>query len=423
MNPQLVKTAVDEWPEENLRSPLALQPHSAVHASATEASFRATCAMQAERAYPLRVTFWRGRVALYAILKCLGVGAGDAVLVPGYTCFAVPQAVLFTGAIPIYADIAAGAFNIFLATIQAVLHLHRVANLRAILVQHTYGIPANTAPILAWARARGIAIIEDCAHVSGSRYLDEAGEWREVGSAGDAAFYSSQWTKPISTGLGGWATASDPELETALLRFREEQCCPPPLGERFSLAAQRAAYKIVSRARSGWHVKRAYNWLYSRGLLLGTSTKAELCGEMPARFAMRMSAMQSRLLCKKLAGAAHHAHARALRISYDRALESIRFQPLAEPAYADSVLLRYPVRVPEKQRILAEARRRKIEMGDWYSRPVDRPESLRDKTFGYREGMCPEAERAAAEVVNLPMHGGVTPRIVSQVAGLLKEFR
>jgi len=111
-----------------------------------------------------------------------------------------------------------------------------------------------------------------------------------------------------------------------------------------------------------------------------------------------------------------------LRISYDRALESIRFQPLAEPAYADSVLLRYPVRVPEKQRILAEARRRKIEIGDWYSRPVDRPESLRDKTFGYREGMCPEAERAAAEVVNLPMHGGVTPRIVNQVAGLLKGF-
>ena len=80
------------------------------------------------------------------------------------------------------------------------------------------------------------------------------------------------------------------------------------------------------------------------------------------------------------------------------------------------------MRVPEKQRVLAEARRRKIELGDWYSRPVDRPKSLSKQTFRYRAGMCPEAERVAAEVINLPMHRGVTPRIVDQVAGLLKEF-
>src|SRR5260370_38509973 len=51
------------------------------------------------------VTFWRGRVALYAILKALGIGRGDRGVVPGYTCFAVPSAVCFAGAEAIFADI------------------------------------------------------------------------------------------------------------------------------------------------------------------------------------------------------------------------------------------------------------------------------------------------------------------------------
>src|SRR5690348_10116453 len=57
-------------------------------------------------------TFWRGRVALYGILKSLAIGPGDSVLVPGYTCFAVPAAVLFAGALPLYVDIEPDTFNI-----------------------------------------------------------------------------------------------------------------------------------------------------------------------------------------------------------------------------------------------------------------------------------------------------------------------
>src|SRR6266403_4192071 len=57
-----------------------------------------------------RVTFWRGRVALYAILKALGIGRGDQVVVPGYTCFAVPSAVCFAGAQPLFADIEPSTF-------------------------------------------------------------------------------------------------------------------------------------------------------------------------------------------------------------------------------------------------------------------------------------------------------------------------
>jgi len=51
--------------------------------------------------------FWKGRVALFAILESLGIGSGDEVIMPGFTCVVVPNAVLYRGAIPIYVDIEA----------------------------------------------------------------------------------------------------------------------------------------------------------------------------------------------------------------------------------------------------------------------------------------------------------------------------
>ena len=112
-------------------------------------------------------------MALYAILKSLGIGPGDSVLVPGYTCFAVPAAVLFTGALPLYVDIEPDTFNISLESAQSAWNEYATTRIKAIIIQHTFGLPANLLPILAWARQRGIATIEDCAHCWGSRYRNE----------------------------------------------------------------------------------------------------------------------------------------------------------------------------------------------------------------------------------------------------------
>jgi perosamine synthetase len=181
------------WGEEGSREPEASLPHDQGQLSASGI-----------------YTFWRGRVALYGILKSLGIGSGDSVLVPGFTCFAVPAAVLFTGARPLYVDIDQATFNISVESVQSAWDEHATARIKAVIIQHTFGLPANLSPILAWARKHTIAAIEDCAHAWGSRYQDEQGIWKQVGTAADAAFFSSQWTKPVSTGLGGWARINNP---------------------------------------------------------------------------------------------------------------------------------------------------------------------------------------------------------------------
>jgi dTDP-4-amino-4,6-dideoxygalactose transaminase len=362
-------------------------------------------------------TFWQGRVAFYGILKALGVGPGDHVLVPGYTCFVVPSAIFFAGGQPDYVDIDPDTLNISLPGIEAACG----AQTRAVLVQHTYGVTANVFSIVQWARRQGVAVIEDCAHALGSRYLDPEGVWHEVGTAGDAAFFSSHWKKPVSTGLGGWARVTNPRLEVRLRRFHDEECVSPSWREAVLLAAQVALHKLFSSPQMYWIARAAYQWSYRRGVLIGSSTKEELRGVMPSGYCKRMSGFQEWLLRRLLAKASLEAHRRFLKKTYESALAAAGLPVLRIPEYADAVLLCYPVRVRNKDQVLAEARRRWIELGDWYKRPVDRPEDSNAVDFGYRTGMCPEGERASREVVTLPMHAGVTETIALRTVDFLRR--
>ncbi len=376
----------------------------------------------AERMNGSSITFWRGRVALYAILKAIGIGSGDCVVVPGYTCFAVPSAVCFAGAKPVYADIEPSTFNLSLKTIQSALRRNPGARVKAIIIQHTYGIPADTQPIVSWARERGIASVEDCAHVFGGRYLDEFNNWLPAGSLADASFFSSQWTKAISTGLGGWVNTQDLNLRVGIERFRSKDCAEPSNGEVAMLAAQIAIRGLLSHPRIDSILRSVYQSMYSRGLVVGTSSKEELRAQMPPGYAKRMSSFQEKLLRRSSTDESYAGRRRRLQRVYDQSLELAGLSALTVPENCDPVLLRYPVRIKQKARALAEARKYGLEIGDWYTQPIDGPESLDEKTLGYRPGTCPEGELAGREVVNLPMGRRVTEKSARQMVDFLKKF-
>ncbi|MCA1928241.1 MAG: aminotransferase class I/II-fold pyridoxal phosphate-dependent enzyme, partial [Calditerrivibrio sp.] len=148
-------------------------------------------------------TFFKGRVALYAILKSMGIGDKDEVILPGFTCVVVPNAISYTGAIPVYVDIDIKNFNIDVDKIEEKIS----KNTKAIIAQHTFGIPAEMDEIKKLCKKYNLFLIEDACHCLGSKYKGE-----ELGTIGDASFFSSQWSKPITTGLGGWAKINNDEL-------------------------------------------------------------------------------------------------------------------------------------------------------------------------------------------------------------------
>lgn len=366
--------------------------------------------------------FWKGRVALYGILKALGVRQGDRVIVPGYTCIVVPAAVHFVGAEPVYVDIDPTTYNISVKELEATVQAGTEGSIKAIVLQHTYGLPADTATIVQWAGEHGIAVVEDCAHAVGSRYCDAAGEWCEVGTLGDAAFFSSQWSKPFTTGLGGWAVASDPEVREGIWKFHSTECMPPAAQEVARLAVQLLAYHALVWPPFYWMAMRSFRLLARSGILVGSSTEDELAGVMPSDYAKRMSHLQEWVGWKKIAKLDRILdHRRRLKRLYDDALIAAALPIFYIPAYADPVLLRYPLRVADKERVLAEARRLRIELGDWFDQPLH-PKGANVAILGWRDGMCPEGERAAREVVNLPLHIRIGEREVERAVRFLKPY-
>jgi perosamine synthetase len=357
-------------------------------------------------------TFWKGRVALYAILKALNLGPGDAVFMPGYTCVVVPSAVFFLGARPMYVDVEEQSYNLSLQTLEASWRRNNGIRPKAVIIQHTYGIPVEVGPIIEWARSEGLSIIEDCAHVLGSSYRGIP-----CGLLGDAAFFSSQWNKPITTGLGGWGVANSPVLAQRL-RQVAAGFAEPSLGETGRLALQYYAHRLLFRPQLYWPLMSFYRFLTKKGMAIGSSSVEELSVDMPQRYALSMSAFQEGLLRSHLARAANIiAHRQQLAGFYAAALERASIEPPRLPQNSKAVMVRYPVRVNDKAQMLSAAQKQGLELGDWFVSPLH-PLMDNWEKLGYSAGSCPVAEELCRTVVNLPTHPGVTLMEAAKIASL-----
>jgi len=140
-----------------------------------------------------------GTSALHLALLALDVGAGDEVIIPSYVCCALLNAVNYTGATPILADICPDTYNIDAADVKKCLSNRT----RAIIVPHLFGLAADLDSLL----ALGVPLIEDCAQAVGAEYAQ-----CPVGTFGVAAIYSFYATKVITTGEGGMVVSNSQDI-------------------------------------------------------------------------------------------------------------------------------------------------------------------------------------------------------------------
>lgn len=352
--------------------------------------------------------FWKGRVALYAILRALDLPEGEEVILPGYTCVVVASAVQHAGLRPVYADIRPGKFNLDPKAVAAAV----TPRSRVLLIQHTYGLPADLEALLAIADRHGLIVVEDCAHaISG-------GQRREpLGSFGHAAFFSSQWSKPYTTGLGGIAITANATLARRL-QVLQREFEQPALSRRLQLRLQYTLYSRLFSPALYWGSQRLLHTLSQRGLFVGSSSQAELQGERPYDLQWRMAGFQKRIGRQQLVRlAAMQQHRRKLAQLYLRELQRAGW-PVTVAGEDEHVLLRLPVQVQAKERLLQQAQRQRFELGSWFETPLHPIPLDQHRDLAYTPGCCPVAEHAARTTINLPLH----PRVSEAEAGRILEF-
>ena len=349
------------------------------------------------------ISFGAGRVALFGILRELGVGEGDEVIVPLPTHIVVTNAVKYLGAKPVYADCRLADYNADPDAVAALIGPRK----RAILENHTFGIPVDMEALLALAGEHDLPLIEDCVHALGATWRG-----RQLGSIGSAGFYSTEETKIISTTMGGAAVTSDFELAERVRAFQRE--CPAP-GR--SLTARRlvklALYYVLTEPHVHTAARTAYEMLGKRQPLPVPTSEAELAGERPEQYEERLAAAQAEIGLAQLARLDENlAHRRRVAAEYEAALEPLGFVAPAVADDAEPAWVRYPVRVADREAAIRALRRHTVP-GTWFTSVQE--EAVRPTINGYVAGTCPQAERAARELVNLPTHQRVGPKDVAAI--------
>lgn len=148
-----------------------------------------------------------GSAAVHCCIQALGLEAGDEVITTPITDMGAITPILYEGGVPVFADVDPHTLNVTAATVRAQL----TDRTRAIIVTHLFGCPCDLDALTALAAERGLPLIEDCAQAYGATWRG-----RRVGTFGALAAFSLQQGKHITTGEGGFATATDPALARRL---------------------------------------------------------------------------------------------------------------------------------------------------------------------------------------------------------------
>jgi dTDP-4-amino-4,6-dideoxygalactose transaminase len=306
-----------------------------------------------------------GTDALILALRACGVGAGDEVLLPPFTFVATGSAVSALGAKPIFADIRPETYNLDPAELE-----RRVTpRTRAIIVVHLYGLAADMDPILAFAKARKLPVIEDNAQAIGASY-----KGRRTGSFGDAACLSFYPTKNLGAyGDAGMMVSNSAELAARIRTLRNH--------------GQTEKYQS---SEPGWN--------------------------------SRMDEIQAAILRVKLRHLSDWQRARRSNAAeYTRLLQQMPgVMPPLEPEGFEHVYHQYTIRTERRDALQQYLTAQKIGSTVYYPHPLHLQTLY--AALGYKAGDFPHAERAAQEVLSLPMYPELRKDQIARVAETIAEF-
>jgi dTDP-4-amino-4,6-dideoxygalactose transaminase len=304
-----------------------------------------------------------GTDALLLSLRAADVGHGDEVIVPAFSYIATADAVSLLGATPVFCDILADTFNLD----PAHLERHITSRTKAVVPVHLFGQPAAMDRILPLARSANLAVIEDAAQAIGATCGG-----RPAGSLGQFGCLSFFPTKNLGAcGDAGMVLTSSPEAAARLRSLRGHGT---------------VAHKYISEEQ-GWN--------------------------------SRLDELQAAILRVKLRHLAEWTAARQAHAArYESLLRAVPRLTLPRVASGCThVFHQYTVRVADRERVQKHLAGQGIASTVYYPVPLHLQPMFAN--LGYQPGSMPQAERAALEVLSLPVYPELTPAQIERVATAL----
>ncbi len=324
--------------------------------SAFEKDFAAYCQT------PEAIGVNSGTSALHLSLLAAGVGPGDEVITVPFTFVATVAAIEYAGAKPVLIDVEPDYWTMDPDRIERAI----TPRTKAIVPVHLYGQPADMDPILEVANKHGLIVIEDACQAHGSEY-----KGRRCGSMGQLGCFSFYPGKNLGAyGEGGAVVTHDTAMAEKIRLLR--------------------AWGEETRYE---HKYRAFNY--------------------------RMDGVQGAVLGVKLPHLDAWTEARRSRAAeYTRHLAGTSAIVPTERSGSRHVYHLYVVRVPGRDLVRAHLAHAGVQTGVHYPIPVHLQPAYRD--LGYAPGDFPVAERAAAEVLSLPIYPELSDGQVETIAGLIR---
>ncbi len=310
-----------------------------------------------------------GTDALLLPLKTLDLRPGDEVITTAFTFFASGGTIHNAGGTPVFVDIEPDTLNIDPAAVEAAV----TPRTRALLPVHLYGQMAKVERLLEIAAKRGVPLIEDACQAIGAR-RQVAGAWRMAGELGWVGAYSFFPSKNLGGwGDGGMIVTSDATTAERLRKLR-----------------------LHGGAKQYHHDE------------VGTNS--------------RLDTLQAAVLLAKLPHlAAWSAKRREHAAYYTQALTGLpAVRPLVVAAGNEHIFHQYTVRVERRDALQAHLKAKGIGHAVYYPVPLHRQPCF--ASLGYREGSLPVTERAAREVISLPIYPELTRAQLDAVVAAIREF-
>lgn len=347
------------------------------------------------------------RSGIYSILKGLKIEPDDEVIVTGYTCAAVVEPILLLGATPVFVDINCRNLSMSIEDIDGKIN----EKTKVIIIQHSFGFVAPVKEVINKVRERGIFVIEDCALALGSTHAKYP-----LGTMGDAAIWSFELSKTISVGWGGLISVrNNYKLAEKIVEIRNSY----GYFGRLSLAR-----RLFQGGMSGIFYHHAVPLLMTK-YVIGPFVKLGIfkCSADTRASNVKMpSDFQWKILLQQLGRLEQiNEFSRHVTNEYNKVLATLGCPIFWESAYGEStVLIRYPILVPNPERFLAYFAKMNIEIGRWFSSPVSGADMLRG--LHYVQGICPKAEWVGMHIINLPLNARLENHLVTLITEGLKSY-